>query len=59
MPQNKKFMTTKDPNVKDKLLGDGYTLVASNYGVYVFLYEGQKVANFDMSKICFTDKLYI
>lgn len=62
MSQSKKFIITKDKSMSDQLIAHGFLLLSSNCDTYVFVNESQKnfsFDNFDMTKIHFTDKLFI
>ena len=62
MPQSKKFIMTHDKSMSDELITHGFLLLSNNCGTYIFVNEPPKnfsFANFDMTKIHFTDKLFI
>jgi hypothetical protein len=62
MSQSKKFIITKDKSMSDQLVAHGFLLLSNNCGVYIFVNEPHNnfgFDNFDMTKIHFTDKLFI
>ena len=62
MSQLKKFIITEDKSMSDQLIAHGFLLLSNNCGVYTFVNEPQKnfcFDNFDMTKIHFTNKLFI
>lgn len=62
MSQSKKFITTQDKSMSDKLIACGFLLLSNKCGTYTFVNEPQKnfsFANLDMTKIHFTDRLFI
>lgn len=62
MSQTKKFIITQDKSVSDELIAHGFLLLSNNCGTYTFVNKLQKnfnFSNFDMTKIHFTDKLFI
>lgn len=62
MSQSKKFIITQDKSVSDKLIAHGFLLLSNNCGTYTFVNEPRENFNFskfDMTKIHFTDKLFI
>lgn len=62
MSQSKKFIITQDKSMSDQLVAHGFLLLSNNCGTYTFVNEPQEnfsFANFDMTKIHFTNKLFI
>lgn len=62
MSQSKKFIITQDKSMSDQLVAHGFLLLSNNCGTYIFVNESQKnfsFDNFDMSKIHFTNNLFI
>lgn len=62
MSQSKNFIITKDKSISDQLIACGFLLLSNNCDTYVFVNESQKnfnFENFDMTKIHFTDKIFI
>jgi hypothetical protein len=62
MSQSKKFIITEDKSMSDQLIAHGFLLLSNNCGVYTFVNEPHNnfsFDNFDMTKIHFTDKLFI
>ncbi len=62
MSQQKKFIITQDKSMSDQLVAHGFLLLSNNCGTYTFVNESQKnfsFDNFDMTKIYFTNKLFI
>ena len=59
MKMNKKFIIVKDKPTADKLIADGFILLSQIGGTYTFKNDNNKLsfADFDIKKICFTDKL--
>ena len=58
----KKFMVVQSESVANQLVANGFILLSSNCGTYTFINEGKENFNFaafDMTKIHFTDKLFI
>ena len=62
MSQSKKFIITQDKSMSDQLIAHGFLLLSTHCGVYTFVNEQHTnfcFDNFDMTKIYFTDKLFI
>ena len=62
MSQSKKFIITKDKSMSDQLVTHGFLLLSNNCGTYTFVNESKEnfsFDNFDMTKIHFTNKLFI
>jgi hypothetical protein len=62
MPQTEKFIITQDKSVSDQLIARGFLLLSNNCGTYTFIHNPQNnfvFDNFDMTKIHFTNKLFI
>jgi hypothetical protein len=62
MSQSKKFIITEDKSMSDQLIAHGFLLLSNNCGVYTLVNEPHNnfsFDNFDMTKIHFTDKLFI
>lgn len=59
MNKKMKFITTSDPEVKEKLLKEGLVLVEESSGSWTFL-NSSSPTTFEVEeakKICFTNKL--
>ena len=62
MPQFKKFIITQDKSMSDILITHGFLLLSNNCGTYTFVNKPQNgfsFDNFDITKIHYTDKLFI
>jgi hypothetical protein len=62
MSQLKKFIITQDKSMSDQLIAHGFLLLSNSCGTYTFVNDPQKnfsFNNFDMTKIYFTNKLFI
>lgn len=60
MPQNKKFIVTKDESVSNTLLANGFHLVSNISGIYTFINDDKIKYNFeeiDIKKLAYTDRL--
>nr|DAW02862.1 MAG TPA: hypothetical protein [Caudoviricetes sp.] len=60
MPQNKKFIVTKDELVSNTLLANGFHLVSNISGIYTFINDDKIKYNFeeiDIKKLAYTDRL--
>ena len=62
MPQFEKFIVTQDKSTSEQLIARGFLLLSNNCGTYTFVNNLQNnfsLESFDMTKIHFTDKLFI
>ena len=62
MIKSKKFIMVQSEAVANQLIASGFVLLSNNCGTYTFLNEQKgnfNFSNFDMTKVHFTDKLYI
>lgn len=62
MAQLKKFIVVQSESVANQLIAHGFHLLSNVCGTYTFVNEQKKnfnFANVDITKIHFTDKLFI
>lgn len=60
MPQDKKFIITKDKSVGDTLIAHGFHLLSNISGTYTFVNKVPEKFSFDafdLNKVHFTNKL--
>ena len=62
MSQPNKFIITQDKTMSDELIARGFLLLSNKGGMYTFINkppENFSFANYDMTKVHFTNKLCI